>query len=214
MNINELIENYNLYNITDFEAAGFEQFIPDDGFRRYDLSNRGLRIWEKFTERAQFHIAERYRQKRIEYVVTYNITETDHGIVTNKKDSVEDLMTKRFFSLRYKISRDDGPAVLRLKKDGKILMAEWWRDNVDITEGVEKWISENRMPTLAKWNNEHFSAYKQKFFGPVVTWFVHFSMDMKIQPATLIGGLYLLRLQPACIDICLRPNNHAMSLES
>ena len=78
-------------------------------------------------------------------------------------------MTKRFFSLGYKISRNDGPAVLRLKKDGKILTAEWWSDNVDITESVEQWISENRMPTLAKWNNEHFSAYEQKFFGLVVT---------------------------------------------
>ena len=165
MNNNELIEKYNIYKITDFEAAGFEQFVPDNGFMRYDMNSRGLRIWDKIADEAQFHIRERFRQKRIEYCVIYNINETNHGIVTNRKHRVDKLMTRQFFEMGCKISRDDGPAVLRLKKDGKILNAEWWKDNTDITEAVEKWISENGLPALTKWNDDHIAAYKQAFFG-------------------------------------------------
>ena len=74
-------------------------------------------------------------------------------------------MTKQFFATGYKISRDDGPAVLRLKKDGKIFKAEWWRNNIDITHAVDQWISENSLPALTKWSNDHIAAYKQEFFG-------------------------------------------------
>ena len=165
MNINELIESYNIYNVQDFEAAGFEQFIPDNGFMRYDMNSRGLRIWDKITEDYQCHVREKYRQKRIEYCVTYNINDIDHGIVTNRKDPIEKLLTKQFFLAGCKINRDDGPAVLRLKKDGKIFKMEWWKDNVDITDDVEQWISENRLPALTKWNNDHIAAYRQAFFG-------------------------------------------------
>ena len=165
MNINEIIEKYNLYKITAFEADGFEPFIPDNGFLRYDMNSRGIRIWDKITDEAQYHIRERFRQNRIEYCVTYNITEMNHGIVTNRKDPVEKLMTERFFSMGYKINRDDGPAVLRLKKDGKIFKAEWWKDNIDITDDVEQWIKDNGLPSLTKWTDDHFAAYKHVFFN-------------------------------------------------
>ncbi len=165
MNNKELIENYNLYKITDFEAAGFEQFVPDNGFMRYDMNSRGLRIWDKITKDYQCHVREKFRQKRIEFRVVYSISEINHGIVTNARDPVDKMLTKQFFLAGYKISRDDGPAILRLKKDGKILKAEWWKDNADITEDVEQWISENRLPALTKWNHDHIEAYRQAFFG-------------------------------------------------
>ncbi len=166
MNINELISKYNLYKITGFKAAGFEQFIHNDPFARYNMTRRGIRVWNKFDADAHFLIEERFRQNRIDYIVIYKINDTNFGIVTNKKLPIDKGLTKRYFSSNDMLSCEDAPAVLRLKKNGKILKAEWWRDATDITTDVEQWITDNEHPALTKWGERHITQLKEDFFSP------------------------------------------------
>ena len=72
---------------------------------------------------------------------------------------------KQHFSSVDMLSCDNGPAVLRLKKNGKILKAEWWRDGSDITADVEQWIKDNQFPSLTKWGDEHKAQLKLAFYG-------------------------------------------------
>ena len=108
-----IIIDYNLYRITDFEAAGFTKFVHNDPFCRYDMTQRGIRMWDKTTEDYFAHVVERFRQKRIEYILLYNSGPNSKAIVTNRKEPVYDMISEEHFSdAGITISRPDWPAVI------------------------------------------------------------------------------------------------------
>ena len=160
----DAITEYNLYRIDDFEAAGFTKFVHKDPFIRYDMTRRGIRKWDKTTDDYFAYVLERFRQKRIEYIVLYNTGPNSRSIVTNRKDRVYDMISEEDFSdAGISISRTDWPAVIRLTKHGKVFATEWWVNNVDITPEVNEWIDANQLPMFTKWTDEHKMAYKQAF---------------------------------------------------
>jgi|ERR1700691_615014 len=54
------------------------------------------------------------------------------------------------------LHREDGPAIIR--KDGR---KEYWLNDENITEEVEEWIKENKIPK--DWNNSHKILFKLTF---------------------------------------------------
>ena len=154
------ISKYVSYEQDGYAYAG----CYENDYWPLDKAEYAYRAWEKTNDGCKYKIVETDLLPAVDCDVIYP---SDGGIFIRRSNYYLHIgritWQKRIDDGKWSFHRDDGPALIRINKLGKLSRAEWWINDDDISCEVRPWLKSMGMPAFYNWTDEHKALFKLAF---------------------------------------------------